>query len=373
MSDRILIVSNVTTGLVSFRRELIETLTRENEVFILAADNGRRDILETLGAVVIPTDLERHGTNPLRELHTAAFFKDKIREFNPDLVLTFTIKANIYAGMAAASLGIPYVANVTGLGPAVEYGGLMQKITVPLYRYGLRKAQKVFFQNAANRDFMLTRHMVREGHYDLLPGSGVNLERYSIQPWPGGDSVDFLFISRIMREKGIDQYLEAAKIIRARHPETNFHVCGSCEQDYKARLQTLQEQGIIIYHGRISDVAGMHRISSCTIHPSYYPEGMSNVLLESCACGRPIITTARPGCGEIVDDGINGFVVREKDSADLVEKIELFLSLSWEKRRDMGLAGRAKVEGEFNRQIVIRKYLDELEAVRKEKDHAKAF
>ena len=371
MPERILIVSNVTAGLVSFRRELIETLARENEVFILAADNGRRDILESLGARVIPAELERHGTNPLKELRAAAFFQKKMRELKPDIVFTYTIKANIYAGMAAASLSIPYVANITGLGPAVENGGLMQKITVPLYRHGLRKAQKVFFQNAANRDFMLSRRMVREGQYDLLPGSGVNLTQYQPTPYPHGDTVDFLFISRVMKAKGIDQYLDAARIIRARHPETRFHVCGRCEQDYEGRLRALQEEGVILYHGSISDVAGMHRICACTVHPSYYPEGMSNVLLESCACARPIITTGRPGCGEIVDDGVNGFVVREKDSADLAEKIERFLSLPWERRRDMGLAGRAKVEREFDRQIVVQKYLDELAAVRsREANHA---
>ena len=333
MPDTILIVSNVTAGLVSFRRELIETLTRDHTVYILAADNGRRDVLESLGAIIIPAELERHGTNPVKELRSAAFFKSKMREIKPDIVLTYTIKANIYAGMAAASLGIPYVANITGLGPAVENGGLMQKITVPLYRYGLRKARKVFFQNTANRDFMLARHMVREGQYDLLPGSGVNLDKFALQPYPSGETVDFLFISRITKAKGIDQFLDAAR------------------------------EGVILYHGSVSDVAGMHRVCACTVHPSYYPEGMSNVLLESCACGRPIITTDRPGCGEIVDDGVNGFVVREKDSADLVEKIETFLSLPWEKRRDMGLAGRAKVEKEFDRQIVVQKYLDELAAV----------
>lgn len=371
MAGKILIVSNVTAGLVSFRRELIETLARENEVFILAADNGRRDVLEGLGAVVIPAELERHGANPLKELRAAAFFKKEIRELKPDIIFTYTIKANIYAGMAAASLSIPYVANITGLGPAVENGGLMQKVTVPLYRYGLRKAQKVFFQNAANRDFMLARHMVREGQYDLLPGSGVNLERFSVQPYPTGETVDFLFISRICKAKGIDQFLDAARIIRTQHPETRFHVCGRCEQDYEPLLQKLQEEGVVLYHGSITDVAGMHRTCACTVHPSYYPEGMSNVLLESCACGRPIITTNRPGCGEIVDDGVNGFVVREKDSADLVEKIEKFLSLPWERRRDMGLAGRAKVEKEFDRQIVVKKYLDELAAVQSgEERHA---
>lgn len=360
MREKILIVSNVTAGLASFRSELITTVSKDYDVIVLASDNGRKDKLEACGAKVIPVEMERHGTNPLKEMKLVSYYKKQMREIKPRIVLTYTIKPNIYAGMAAASLGIPYVANVTGLGPAIENGGLLQKITIPLYRYGLRKAQKVFFQNTSNQDFMADRNMVKKGQYDLLPGSGVNLQKYEVQPYPQGDTVDFVFISRVVKEKGIDQYLDAAKEIRARHSETRFHICGDCEGEYESVLRKLNEDEIIIYHGRIDDIAGMHKQCSCTIHPSFYPEGMSNVLLESCACGRPIITTDRPGCREIVDDGVNGYVVKQRDSKDLIEKIELFLSLSWEQRRDMGLAGRAKVEREFDRNIVIGKYLDEI-------------
>ena len=358
MREKILIVSNVTAGLASFRSELIATLSKDYDVIVLASDNGRKDKLEACGAKVLPVEMERHGTNPLKELKLVSYYKKQMREIKPRIVLTYTIKPNIYAGMAAASLGIPYVANVTGLGPAIENGGLLQKITVPLYRYGLRKAQKVFFQNTSNRDFMVERKMVK--NYDLLPGSGVNLEKFTVQPYPQGDTVDFVFISRVVKEKGIDQYIDAAKAIRERHPETRFHICGDCEGEYEAVLRELNDNGTIIYHGRIDDIAGMHKQCSCTVHPSFYPEGMSNVLLESCACGRPIITTDRPGCREIVDDGVNGYVVKQRDSQDLIEKIDKFLSLSNEARKAMGLAGRAKVEREFDRNIVIRKYLEEI-------------
>lgn len=361
MREKILIVSNVTAGLVSFRSELIKALSKEYDVVILAADNGRKDKLEALGATVIPVTMELHGTNPLKEIKNVDFYKKQMRKYNPIIVLTYTIKPNIYAGMAAASLGIPYIANITGLGPAIENGGLLQKITIPLYKYGLRKAQKVFFQNTSNRDFMVERKMVK--NYDLLPGSGVNLEKYTIQPYPHEDTVDFVFISRVVKEKGIDQYLDAAKAIRNRHPETRFHICGDCDDTYKQILIELNNNGTIVYHGRIDNIAGMHKQSVCTIHPSFYPEGMSNVLLESCACGRPIITTDRPGCREIVDDGVNGFVVKQRDSADLIEKIEMFLNLSWEERKKMGLAARAKIEKEFDRNIVIQKYMQEIRKV----------
>lgn len=360
MRETILIISNVTAGLVSFRSELIEALSKEYEIIVLASDNGRREKLEALGAKVIPTAMERHGTNPFKELKIVSYYKDQMRKIRPKIVLTYTIKPNIYAGMAAASLGIPYVANITGLGSAVENEGLLQKITIPLYRYGIRKAKKVFFQNAANRDFMLRHRMVRPDQAELIPGSGVNLQKYTVQDYPQGDTVDFVFISRIMKEKGIDQYLDAAKYIRKKYPETRFHICGACEEAYEGVLKALNDDGTIIYHGRIEDIMGMHRQCACTIHPSYYAEGMSNVLLEACACGRPVITTDRPGCREIVDDGVNGFVVKQKDSQDLIEKIEKFLNLSPEERRAMGLAGRVKVESEFDRQIVIRKYREEI-------------
>lgn len=360
MREKVLLVSNVTAGLVSFRSELIEKLSEQYDVIVLAQDNGRKERLEELGAKVLPVEMDRHGTNPLKELQLMSFYQEQIREIQPKIVLTYTIKPNIYAGMAAASLGVPYVANITGLGPAVENGGVLQKITIPLYRRGLKHAQKVFFQNTSNLEFMLQHHMAQEGQYDLLPGSGVNLKKYTLQPYPQGETVDFVFISRVMKAKGIDQYLEAAKVIRARHPETRFHVCGGCEGDYEEILRALNDDGTILYHGRVEDISGMHRQCACTIHPTYYPEGMSNVLLEACACGRPILTTDRPGCREIVDDGVNGFVVKQKDSDDLIEKIEKFLSLTWEERREMGLAGRRKVEREFDRQIVIEKYLAEI-------------
>ena len=359
MQDTILIISNVTNGLFLFRRELIERLVKEYKVVILAGDTGSVKDLSDLGCEVNLYDIERRGTNPVKELQLLKYYKQQIKQINPKIVLTYTIKPNIYGGLACASLGIPYVTNITGLGTAVEQKGLLQKPTLFLLKRGLRKAQKVFFQNAENRDFLLKHHVI-SGAYDLIPGSGVNLDRFPLLDYPNGETIDFAFISRVRKEKGIDQYLDAAKYIRAKYPNTRFHVCGGAGEAYMSTLEDLTKQGIIEYRGKISDVAGMHKISSCTIHPTYYPEGMSNVLLESCACGRPIITTDRPGCREIVDDGINGFIVKQQDSQDLIEKIEKFLSLSWEDRKQMGLRGRAKVEKEFDRNIVVNKYLEEI-------------
>lgn len=359
MSKTILIISNASNGLYLFRRELIERLVREYKVEILAGDTGSVDTLRKMGCKVTVCEIERRGTNPMKELQLLQYYKKVIRESKPSMVFTYTVKPNIYAGMVCASLGIPYVANITGLGTAIEQNGPLQKPMLFLLRLGLRKAQMVFFQNTENRDFLL-KHKVIQGAYDLIPGSGVNLERFPLLDYPAGETVEFAFISRVLKEKGIDQYLDAAKVIREKYPYTRFHVCGGADKEYEKLLEELTEQRIISYHGRISDVAGMHSISCCTIHPTYYPEGMSNTLLESCACGRPIITTDRPGCREIVEDGVNGFVVKQQDSRDLIEKIEHFLSLDWEERRKMGLAGRAKVEREFDRKIVVSKYMEQL-------------
>lgn len=356
---RILILANNDVGLYKFRKELIEALTKEHEVLICLPNGGFVQELEAMGCRFIPCDFDRHGTNPLKELMQISFYRKVIRETKPHIVLTYTIKPNVYGGMACAAAGVPYVVNITGLGTAVENPGLMQKITLLLYKIGLRKAQKVFFQNTENQEFMLKRGIVK-GEYDLLPGSGVNLEQYQVLDYPEGETVDFVFVARIMKEKGIDQYLDAAQYIRKKYPNTRFHICGDCEQAYEAVLNQLNEDGVIIYHGLVKNMLEIQQLSSCTVHPTYYPEGLSNVLLESAACGRPIITTNRAGCREVIDDGVNGFVVKQRDSEDLIEKIEQFLALSREERMEMGLAGRAKVEAEFDRKIVIEKYLIEM-------------
>lgn len=360
---KVMILSNNDIGLYKFRKELLEELVKENEVYICLPMGEFIPTLEALGCKFIACELlDRHGTNPVKELKLISWYKKILKEFKPDIVFTYTIKPNVYGGMACAALGIPYVENITGLGTAVENPGPMQFVTVNLYKYGLRKAQKVFFQNTENRDFMLKKGAIK-GAYDMLPGSGVNLNNYTVSEYPKGDTVDFVFVSRIMKEKGIDQYLDAAKEIRNRHPEARFHICGFCEQEYEEELQKLNENGTIIYHGLVKDMTAIYKQMGCTVHPTYYPEGLSNVLLESAASGRPVITTNRSGCREVVENGINGYVVEEKNAQDLIEKIELFLSKSYDERKEMGLAGRAKVENEFSRQIVIDKYLSVLHEI----------
>jgi len=357
---RVLILANNDLGLFKFRKEVIEALLENNEVFICLPNGEYISKLVEMGCRYMECEMNRHGTNPLQELRLMKRYSAVIKECKPDIVFTYTIKPNVYGGMVCAAKNVPYVANITGLGTAVENPGVLQAVTLCLYRFGLRKAQKVFFQNKENQEFML-EHKVVKGEYDLLPGSGVNLKQYKVLEYPERDTVDFVFVARVMKEKGIDQYLEAAKVIRKKYPETRFHICGFCEQAYEKTLKEYCENGTIIYHGLVDDMAEIYKISQCTIHPTYYPEGLSNVLLESAASGRPIITTDRSGCREVIEDGINGFIVKQKDSNDLIKKIEMFLSMDIEKKREMGLAGRMYVEKNFNRQIVIDKYLKELQ------------
>src|SRR5699024_6990408 len=165
------------------------------------------------------------------------------------------------------------------------------------------------------------------------------------------------FVSRIMKEKGIDYYLEAAKYIKEKYPNTEFHICGFSEEDYTDILTEYEEKGIIIYHGMVRDVREILRITHCTVHPTYYPEGMSNVLLESAASGRPIITTNRSGCKEIVNNDVTGYLIEPKNLNKLIQTIELFLNLSFPEKKAMGRLGRKKVEKEFNRNIVVESYI----------------
>jgi galacturonosyltransferase len=358
---KVMILANNDVGLYKFRKELIEVLLEEYEVHIVLPRGNFVDELVQMGCIFHATEFQRRGTNPFSDLALLNKYRSLLREVSPVAVLTYTIKPNIYGGIACAERNIPYIANITGLGTAVENAGVLQIITTTLYQFALRKAKKVFFQNEDNLLFMKNKGIVR-ANYDLLPGSGVNLKQYRAMPYPDGDTIDFIFVARVMKEKGIDQYLEAAEYITGKYPNIRFHICGGCDEDYEQILRQKSEAGTIIYHGPVGDMLPVYEMSSCTIHPTYYPEGMSNVLLESCASARPIITTDRPGCREIIDDGINGFVCRQQDSRDLISKIEKFLVLSREERMKMGLAGRAKVEREFDREIVVLMYMDELQS-----------
>lgn len=356
---RILILANNDLGLYKFRKELIQELINQYEVYISLPDGKFVSNLTNLGCKFINTPINRRGTNPITDLKLFLKYVKILKTINPDVVLTYTIKPNIYGGIACRILNIPYIANITGLGTSLENKGLLQKIIVHLYKIALKKAKCVFFQNNENKQFFIDNN-ISVGKGRLIPGSGVNLKHFHVLDYPASDTIEFVFISRIMKEKGIEQYLEAAEYIKNKYPNTRFHICGFCEEDYQDILEEMQSKGIIVYHGVLDDVREILKITHCTVHPTYYPEGMSNVLLESAACGRPVIATNRSGCREIVDDGVNGCLVKPKDTLELIRRIEQFIALDFEEKRRMGLAGRKKVEKEFNRQIVVDAYLEEI-------------
>lgn len=363
---KVLLAGNSEMVIFKFRLELIEALVAQrHKVYVsfpVTEFGDGETIARKYGCIFIETPINSHGTNPVTDLKLLSFYRKMLREIRPDMVFTYTIKPNIYLSAAARRFGIPVVANVSGLGTAVEKPGVLQLVTTTLYRWSTKGNRTVFFQNTENENFFAVRH-IADGKRKILPGSGVNLSRFAVLPYPETEKVHFLFMARVMQEKGIDQYLEAAKAIHGKYPDTVFHVLGVCgEEKYRPILEQLTREGIIQYEGQQKDVLPFQKINACTIHPTYYPEGMSNVLLESAACGRPIITTDRSGCREIIDDGVNGYICRQKDAQDLIRQIEKFLALPWEQRRAMGLAGRAKVEREFDRKIVVDAYLNELES-----------
>lgn len=358
---RVLFLVNHDVVIYNFRLEIVERLLKEGHEVIISSPYGERiELLKELGCQYIEVQLERHGTNPVRELQLLWYYKKLIARVKPDMIFSYTIKPNLYGAIAAGMNHVPIVANITGLGTAVEGKGLLQKGMVWFYKMAFGKVQTVFVQNTENRQYFIDNHITVD-KLKLLPGSGVNLERFCVLDYPTDEKVEFVFISRIMKEKGIDQYLDAAKYIRQKYPQTMFHICGFCEEEYEETLKALEDKGIIKYHGLIMDVKEVLKFTHCTIHPTYYPEGLSNVLLESSACGRPIITTDRSGCREVIDDGVNGYMIPQKDSEALIAAIEKFLALSNEERKAMGLAGRKKVEKEFDRQIVVDAYMKELE------------
>ncbi|HFI0021638.1 TPA: glycosyltransferase family 4 protein [Streptococcus suis] len=361
MKKKILFLVNHDLVIYNFRLEIVERLLAEGyDVHVSSPDGERISELVALGCHFHEININRHGLNPIEEIKLVKEYKNLFLSVRPDIILGFTIKPNIYGAIAAHRLKIPFIANITGLGTAVEYKSWKQPVFIGLYRFAFRNIYRVYFQNESNRDFFITNGIVKDS-YHLLPGSGVNLNRFPEKPYPNESLVRFAFISRVMKEKGIDQYLEAAEFIKRKYPNTEFNVYGFCEQAYEQKLKNLQDTGIIRYHGMIKNVAGALEGMNCLIHPSYYPEGVSNVLLEASAIGRPLITTDRPGCKEVIDDGVNGFLVHQKNTNDLIEKIEKFLQLSNQEMSQMGHNGRLKVEKEFDREIVVKKYLKDIQ------------
>lgn len=365
MAINILILSNTITGLHSFRKEVIKAIVDvgyEVSISVPDSEDSKADYFREIGCKVIKTSFNRRGVNPLADFKLMLTYRKLIKQLKPLAVLTYTIKPNIYGGMAARLCRVPQLANVTGLGDAVENGGWMEKLTVTLYKMGLGKAHRIFFQNESNRSFCIRMGIADESSI-LLPGSGVNLKYHSYQEYPADkDKIRFLYIGRLLKDKGIEELFEAAKVIKEKYPYVEFQIVGSVDGDYQKQLDELVACGVVRYQKWQADVRPSIGSVECTIMPSYH-EGMSNVNLESAANGRPVITTNVPGCRETIDDGKTGFLVEAKSAKFLIDAIEHFISLPYNQKALMGQEGRKKVEREFDRQMVIDVYLNELNKI----------
>lgn len=360
MKNAVLILTNNTGGLHSFRFEVVKAIVDAGyQVFIsVPDDNERVKYFERIGCEIVKTRFNRRGMNPLADLMLMLKYLRLIRKVKPMVVLTYTIKPNVYGGVVCRLCNIPQLANVTGLGDTIENGGWKQKLTIFLYKIGLGKAQKVFFQNKSNRDFCIKHHIASDDSV-LLPGSGVNFEHHLLQMYPKDGTLKLLFIARLLKDKGIEEFFAMAREIKKKYPDTEFQILGKTEGYYLQQLDELVKEGIINYLGTTPDVRPYLGKVHCTVLPSYH-EGMSNVNLESSSNGRPVITTDVPGCQETVDDGVTGFLVKPRDADDLTSKVEKFILLPYEQKVQMGLAARKKMEREFDRNIVIQAYLKEI-------------
>ncbi len=361
MKKKVLILVNHNVVIYNFRKELVERLVSDGyEVFLSCPQGNRIAELVSMGCKFIETDVERRSKNPITDLKLIRHYKKIMREVKPDIVLTYTIKPNVYGGIASRSLKIPQLANVTGLGTSIEDGGLSSKFILWLYKLGLKKSKLVFFQNESNLNFFKDKGIVGS-NYELLPGSGVNLEQHYFEEYPENtDETVFLIIGRLMKNKGTDEILEAAEVINSKYDNVCFRFIGFYDDDYKQKVDDAINRGIVEFCGNQTDVHPFIKNSHATILASYH-EGMSNVLLETAATGRPVIATDIPGCIETFDPYVSGIPFKPKDSADLVRAIEEFLALSYEEKKAMGIAGRKKVEKQFDRQIVVNKYIEEIE------------
>ena len=364
-----MLIGNHDIVIYNFRKELIEKLLEKGfEVAITLPYGKKVDRLIQMGCTYYETPIDRRGTNPITDMKLLQKYKKIMREYNPDIVLTYTIKPTIYGGMACQKLGIPYIANITGLGTAVEQGGLKQKLILTLYKEAFKKVDCVFFQNQKNQSFFKEQGLSIPNQR-LLPGSGVNLNAHCYEPYPKkDDTVRFLFIGRMMKDKGIDELLTAAQRITGKYSHVFFDLIGFCEADYKgkAQLKFLHRQKIINYMGHQDAIHEHIKAHHALIHPSYH-EGMANVLLEAAACGRPVLASNIPGCQEAFDEGITGFGFEPKNVDDLVRALEKFIELAYEEKKAMGIAGRKKMEREFDRQIVVDAYMEEIETILKNK------
>lgn len=357
---KVLVVANFDVGLYKFRKELLqEILNSGHEVYISLPNGDLVQPLVDMGCQFIETELDRRGMNPVTDLKLIGKYRKILNQVKPDLVITYTIKPNIYMGMLCKNRSIPYVINITGLGTAFQSHGVMLKVFVEMYKLACKKAQTVIFENCENMQVFKDYGIVKEQQCLLNNGAGVNLEEYPFTAYPNDEQIRFLFVGRVMQEKGIDELFEAAKRIKKEYDSVYFDIVGPYEDDYKDVTNRLVEDGVIDYHGFQEDVKPFIEKAHCFVLPSWH-EGMANTNLECGAMGRPIITSKIHGCLEAVEDGKTGFLAEPKNADDLYDKMKKFIDLPYDKKVEMGQASHNHIAENFDKKDVVSKTIERI-------------
>ncbi|MGA2639482.1 MAG: glycosyltransferase family 4 protein [Spirochaetia bacterium] len=364
-NNLVVIAYNTCWYVYNFRLPLIRALTARGwSVTVLAPRDEYTDRVIAAGAAHRHIDLDARGMNPLRELGTIRRFKEAYRELKPAVALQYTIKPDIYGSIAAKSLGIPVINTITGLGMMFS-GGPKELLARLLYRFAFSRANLVFFQNSDDRSLFLQRRLVKEERTALLPGSGVDTEKFSPRP-RGEGPFTFLLAARLLRAKGAEDFIEAARRVKVRHSDARFILLGSHdpldpECADPAKLSRAVGEGVVERPGHVDDIRPFIAAADCVVLPSYYREGVPRSLLEAASMGKPLIAADSVGTREPVRAGVNGYLCRPRDPGDLADKMGEMIALSPERRAEMGAASRALMKEHFDETHVINAYVDAVE------------
>jgi len=369
---KIAISINTAWNIANFRAGLIRALLDAgHEVIAIAPPDDHVARLEAMGCRFIPLDMDNQGANPAKDTALFLRYLSILRRERPAAFLGYTIKPNVYGSLAAQRLGIPVINNVSGLGTAFIRDTWLTRVVKRLYRLAFSRSQRVFFQNTDDRDLFVTQALVAPERTRVLPGSGIDLAAFDpVPPKPLANAlqaeVRFLLIARLVFDKGVREYVEAARIVQASRPQARFQILGFLDVENRTAVSRADvdgwvADGVIDYLGHTQNVRPHIAAAECIVLPSYR-EGTPRTLLEAAAMAQPIVTTDVPGCREVVEDGKTGLLCNVRDGEDLARAMIEIIDMGPERRREMGLAGRAKIERQFDEQIVIKAYLDELHA-----------
>ena len=357
---KVLIICNSASGLEVFRGMLIKRLIKEGNTVssIIPVTAEQKELnaekkIEKWNCKLIRIPMERRGMNPIKDINLIKSYYEIMKAEKPDLVITYTIKPNIYGGFVSRILKVPYAVNITGLGTAFQNNGMLKHMVTLMYKIALKKVKIVFFENSENRDVIVNYGIVPLEKTQVLAGAGVDLEHFQYIEYPEEcECTIFLFIGRVMREKGIDELFEAMRRLKQGGYNCSLDVLGGFEENYSSKIKKYEEEGWLHYQGYQDDVRPFIEKCHCFVLPSWH-EGMANTNLECAASGRPVITSNIHGCLEAVIDGKTGYLAEKKSADDLYKTMKKFIQLSYKERKEMGLAGRRHIEAVFDKKKVV--------------------